>query len=306
MNHQVIREITHNAPWFLPLLSFVVGAMIGSFLNVCLYRLPKGESVVTPGSHCACGQPVAWYDNVPILSWLILRGRARCCGRAFSFRYAFVELLTGFLFFLAWCALPPEKAVSSMLLIAILVCATFFDIDHMMIPDFLTIGGAATGVLVSFLLPAVHDIASATGVTGGVRSATDALLGLLLGSAVGLWLAFVAEWALGKEAFGFGDIKLLGTIGAFLGWKGAVFALFGGAIAGCLWILGATAWSCAFARTSGGLKVEAPTGESAQLGLGVQISFGPMLAIGAITYLLFAHNWIDPQLNAFAREIAFG
>ena len=75
-------------PWFFPAVVTVFGAMVGSFLNVCIYRIPKHESIVHPGSHCACGQPIAWYDNVPVLSWFILRGKARCCGRPYAFRYA--------------------------------------------------------------------------------------------------------------------------------------------------------------------------------------------------------------------------
>ena len=85
-------------PWFFPTVAFLVGACVGSFLNVVIYRVPKEESIVTPGSHCGCGQPIKFYDNIPIFSWLLLRGRARCCGRPFSFRYPFVELLTGALF----------------------------------------------------------------------------------------------------------------------------------------------------------------------------------------------------------------
>ena len=83
-------EINTIAPWFFPLMVFVFGACIGSFLNVVIYRVPAGKSIVTPGSQCGCGQPIAWYDNIPILSWFILRGRARCCGQPYSIRYAFV------------------------------------------------------------------------------------------------------------------------------------------------------------------------------------------------------------------------
>jgi leader peptidase (prepilin peptidase)/N-methyltransferase len=94
-------------PWFFPALAFGFGACIGSFLNVVIYRVPAGKSIVTPGSHCACGAPIAWYDNLPILSWFLLRGRARCCGRRYSFRYAFVELLTAGLFLACWLLFPP-------------------------------------------------------------------------------------------------------------------------------------------------------------------------------------------------------
>src|SRR5688500_5268872 len=98
-------------PWFFAVVAFVFGACIGSFLNVVIYRLPAEKSIVKPGSQCACGTAIAWHDNVPILSWFILRGRARCCGRSYSFRYPFVELLTATLFLACWILFPPAKAV---------------------------------------------------------------------------------------------------------------------------------------------------------------------------------------------------
>src|ERR1041384_7534218 len=94
-------DVNAALPWFFPAMVTLFGACIGSFLNVVIYRVPAEKSIVTPGSHCACGQPIRWYDNIPVLSWLLLRGRARCCGRAFSFRYPFIELLTAGRFF-AW------------------------------------------------------------------------------------------------------------------------------------------------------------------------------------------------------------
>jgi len=93
-----LADVAAMHPWFFPAVVFVFGACIGSFLNVVIYRVPAGRSIVRPGSACACGAPIAWYDNIPIFSWLILRGRARCCGRPFSARYPFVELLTGAMF----------------------------------------------------------------------------------------------------------------------------------------------------------------------------------------------------------------
>src|SRR5690606_4791675 len=110
-----------------------------------------------PGSHCACGTPIAWRDNVPILSWFVLRGRARCCGRRYSFRYPFVELLTASLFLACWLHFPPAKALCGMVFVSILVAATFIDLDHLVIPDVFTLGGAAAGVLLSLLVPALHD-----------------------------------------------------------------------------------------------------------------------------------------------------
>ena len=114
-------EINAIAPWFFPIVVFVLGSCIGSFLNVVIYRVPAGQSIVTPSSHCGCGLPIAWYDNIPILSWFILQGRTRCCGQSYSFRYAIVELLTALLFLACWFAFPPAKALVGMLFISILI-----------------------------------------------------------------------------------------------------------------------------------------------------------------------------------------
>ncbi len=149
--------------------------------KVCIYQIPKGESVVTLRSPCGCGQPIAWYDNLPVLSWLILRGRARCCGRPFSFRYAFVELLTAAFFALSWHLFPAGKAVAGMVLVAIVICAFFIDLDHMIIPDVFTIGGAVAGVLLSLLLPDLHGHTETA--LRHLRSGLDGLLGVMPGSA---------------------------------------------------------------------------------------------------------------------------
>lgn len=290
---QTIHEVNAVAPWFFPLCATVFGACVGSFLNVCIYRLPKGESVVTPGSHCACGQPIAWHDNIPILSWLLLRGRARCCGRRFSFRYPFIELLTALLFLACWTSFEPAKAVAGMVLVAIVVGATFIDIDHMIIPDAFTIGGAVTGVVLSIALPALHGEAHGIYVVAGMRAGLDAVLGLFVGSGLVLWIALIAEAVLKKEAMGFGDVKFLGALGAFIGWKGAVFAMFGGAIIGCVWFVFAALWQKLSGRTPVGPKVESPAGEPAPLGFGVHVSFGPMLGVGALLYFFLLHRWVD-------------
>src|SRR4051812_48936722 len=126
-----VALVAREFPWFFPVVAFVIGACVGSFLNVVIYRVPKKESIVSPGSHCGCGQPIAWYDNIPMLSWLALRGRARCCGRPFSFRYPFVELLVAGLFLACWLRYPhPGVAVCGMVFVSGLVAATFIDLDH--------------------------------------------------------------------------------------------------------------------------------------------------------------------------------
>jgi leader peptidase (prepilin peptidase)/N-methyltransferase len=291
-------EINALAPWFFPSVSFLLGACVGSFLNVCIHRIPRGESVVTPGSHCACGQPIAWHDNIPILSWLILRGRARCCGRPFSIRYPLVEASTALLFLASWCLFPPAKAIGGMALCSIVICATFIDADHMIIPDAFTIGGAVAGVALSLLLPALHGETHDFFAVASLRAGRDAVLGLFVGSGLVLWIALIAEMLLKKEAMGFGDVKFLGALGAFIGWKGAVFAMFGGAMIGSLWFLFAVLWKKIFGRAATLVpKIETPDGQPAEIGLGVHVSFGPMLGAAALLYYFAAHRWVDAYFD---------
>ena len=288
------NEINHLAPWFFPLVAAIFGACIGSFLNVCIYRIPKNESIVRPGSRCGCGQPIAWHDNIPVLSWLILRGRARCCGRPFSFRYPAIELLTAGLFLACWRLFPPDKAVAGMVLCSIVICALFIDLDHMIIPDVFTIGGALAGVFLSMVVPALHGHQHEIFLVASLRSTVEAVLGLMVGSALVLWIALLAEVVLRKEAMGFGDVKYLGALGAFVGWKGAVFGLFGGAMLGCAWFVVAYLWQKATGRKDAvGLKAETPEGQPAELGFGVHVPFGPMLGVAALIYFFSLHRWVD-------------
>jgi leader peptidase (prepilin peptidase)/N-methyltransferase len=197
-----LDQIAAVFPWFLPLAAFVFGACIGSFLNVCIYRIPAEQSIVTPGSHCACGKPVAWHDNIPILSWLILRGRARCCGRPFSIRYPAIELLTALLFVACWVAFPgePGKAVCGWVLVSMLIAGSFIDLDHLIIPDVFTIGLGLVGVLLSFAVPSLHGQHSGLFLVDSMRSGMEAVLGLIVGSGFVLWFVLVMEAVLKKEA----------------------------------------------------------------------------------------------------------
>lgn len=298
-----LAEIDAAFPWFFPSFAFLIGACVGSFLNVCIYRLPAGKSIVSPGSHCACGQPVAWYDNIPIFSWLILRGRARCCGRSFSVRYPMIELLTAALFVLCWVLFPPAKAMCGWLFVSALIAATFIDLDHLIIPDAFTLGLGVAGVLLSFLVPALHDQASGLYPVDSLRAGVESLTGLLVGSGLVLWIALLAEAILKKEAMGFGDVKFLGAIGAFTGWEGAVFAMFGGAIVGTVWVALAMIWQkIAGKPASVAPPAETPEGEPTEIGLGAHVPFGPMLAIGAILYFLWAHQPMELYL-ASVREL---
>ncbi len=303
MNSAAFAEFSASLPWFFPALAFVFGALIGSFLNVVIYRVPAEKSIVRPGSHCACGAPVAWHDNIPIFSWLLLRGRARCCGRRFSIRYPFVELLTALLFLECWLLFPPAKAVCGMAFLGVLICASFIDLDHFIIPDAFTIGAGLAGLLLSVLVPALHGQSSDIFIIDSLRSGVIAFKGLLIGSGLVLWIGLVAEAVLKKEAMGFGDVKFVGMIGAFCGWQGTFFSLFGGAVVGTLWFALAFVWQKLFPSQKTVLPAESvfdTEGQPASLGFGVHVPFGPMLAIAAALYFLWLHPWVD----AYFAEIS--
>jgi len=289
-------------PWFFPALAAVFGAIVGSFLNVVIYRVPLGRSIVRPGSHCACGAPIAWYDNIPIASWFILGGKARCCGRPYSIRYPFVEALTAALFLAAWLHHPPAKAIAGAVFVSLLVAALFIDLDHMIIPDGISIGGAVVGVTLSALLPALHGFGGGDPhVFNALRSVAVSITGLLVGSAMVLWIALLAETILKKEAMGFGDVKFVGMIGAFCGWQGALFSIFGGAVVGTVWISSALLIQKLRGKpTAAAPRAETPEGEPTELRFGAQVPFGPMLAIAGGAYFLGISRWFDPYLAQFA------
>ena len=279
-------------PWFFQVASFLFGAIVGSFLNVCIYRIPAGKSIVSPGSRCACGKPIAPYDNIPILSWLILRGRARCCGRPYSIRYPLVELLTGGLFLACWLLFPPVKAACGMLFCSALICATFIDLDTMEIPDVFSVGLGITGFALSLFFPALHGQSHEIFIVACMRSAVIALQGMFIGAGLVMWIAVIGYTVLKKDAMGIGDVKLVGAIGAFCGWQGTVTSVFGGAILGTIWFIGAMLWEkisgkkMAFKSPEEG---EAPS----ELGLSAHVPFGPMLAIAGLLHFLFLHRWVD-------------
>ncbi|MEO6567686.1 MAG: prepilin peptidase [Opitutaceae bacterium] len=296
-------EMTAAFPWFFPIAVVIFGACIGSFLNVVIYRVPAEKSIVTPGSHCACGQPIAWYDNIPVFSWLLLRGKARCCGRRFSFRYPFVELLTAGLFLACWLKFFPAIGVviCGWIFISALICATFIDLDHMIIPDVFTLGLGICGVALSFAVPALHGQHADFFALSSMKSGTIALQGLCVGSGFLLWFALLAEVVLKKESMGFGDVKFVGAIGAFCGWKGAIFSIFGGAVIGTVWFGLAWLWQ----KTSGKSSPISPRAETAEgtpatLGFGVHIPFGPTLAIAGGLYFLFFHRVVEAWFAEFS------
>jgi leader peptidase (prepilin peptidase) / N-methyltransferase len=224
-------------PWFLRAFAVLFGLVWGSFLNVVIYRVPRGMSVVRPASHCpACGEPIRAWDNVPVLGYLLLRGRARCCGAPLSPRYPLVEAIGGVLSLAVLEAvvfrLSPTTAMPRALAVYVadlalclgLVAAAFIDLEHMILPDSITLGGAVLGLA-----------------TCSFRQMTFARS--LLGAAVGfgvVWLPFVVIYPRirGRVGMGLGDAKLLLLAGAWFGWDGALFVLGAGAVQGTIATIG--------------------------------------------------------------------
>lgn len=208
--------------WYLYGVTAALGLILGSFLNVVIHRLPREMSLVRPPSHCpACGQPVRWYDNLPVLSWVMLGGRCRSCRAPISIRYPLVELAAAALlvamvirFGLSGCG--AEAVVLSLLLLALAV----IDFEHHLLPDWLTLPGIAVGLGWSF--------------AGGLVTLRNAIIGAVLGAAIPLLVMVVYRWVRGVEGMGLGDVKLLAMIGAFLGWRGVLLSLVLGATAGAV------------------------------------------------------------------------
>lgn len=325
-------------PWFFVVVFFCFGACVGSFLNVCIFRIPKGMSVVYPGSHdLNTGEPIAWYDNIPILSWFILGGKSRHQKAPISFRYPLVEALTAGLWVTSWLVWNEHSivmALAGMVLVSLLIPATFIDLDHMIIPDRFSVGGAAVGLVLSAAFPVLHGWPEGE-FTAHFASLLTGLTGMLIGSGLIYWIAAVAEMLLKKPAMGEGDWKLVGAIGAFCGWQGAVFALFGGAFLGTILLLpvmiaqrlrgGAEGEEAEAKVDSAGASQSqsqsqgqgqsqavspgAAAGEGTEgegLGFGVQVPFGPMIAAGGALYYLGLKGWVDGYFADLAPLFTVG
>ena len=201
---------------------FLMGAIVGSFLNVCIYRLPKGRSVIFPGSHCPnCAMAIHWYDNIPILSYIFLGGKARCCKAKISFRYFIVEILTAsaFLILFSTFGLTP-KFFAYAVMVSGLIIATFVDFEIQEIPDEVSMGGLAVGLVLAIAFPSVLN--ETTRLNGFLNS----IFGALAGGGMIYVMGMLGEFAFKKEAMGGGDVKLLAMIGAFIGWKLTVLTFF--------------------------------------------------------------------------------
>jgi leader peptidase (prepilin peptidase)/N-methyltransferase len=280
-------------PWLVALFFFGFGAIVGSFLNVCIYRIPEGRSIVHPGSHCRCGKPVQPRDNLPIVSWLWLRGKARCCGAKISARYPFVEALTGGLFVACWQLLPPSLALVGMAFASLVVVVTFIDLDHMIIPDVCSVGGTVVAWVLAFAVPLIHGFSGDPWFVDGIRSLIVAVLGSFIGAALILWIKVLAEAILNREAMGEGDIVWMGVVGALCGWQGAFFAVFGGAVLGVLAVIVLLPFRARKATQAGADDAEEGSASP-------EIPFGPMLAVGGLIDFVV----LGPYVDAWFAEVA--
>ena len=298
---ETFELINEDFPWFFAGLVFVFGAIVGSFLNVCIYRIPVDRSIIFPGSRCVCGLPIPFYHNIPIFTWLILRGRASCCEETFSIRYPAIELLTAILFLWVWTIYSPIVAVIGMLFVAFLICATFIDLDHMIIPDRFSIGGMVIGVLLSIFFPDLHGI-DGLPIISNIQSAIIAIIGALVGAGLVYWIAVLGEIILRKPAMGEGDVKFAGFIGAFCGWQGAIFAMFGGALLGTVILLPCLLIGRIIARRNTDYLVDQSLqgeNEGARVQFGMQVPFGPMLASASLIYFLGFNVHVDAYFTHY-------
>lgn len=201
---------------------FIIGSIIGSFLNVCIWRLPKGKSIVRPGSYCPnCKKGILWYDNIPIASFILLRGRCRACKSRISFRYFLVELLTAALILLLFMVFGlTARFFAYSIMLAGLIIATFVDFEIQEIPDEITLSGLAIGLGLSLAFPSLFDERAA------LSGIFNSFFGALAGGASIYLMGLFGEFVFKKEAMGGGDVKLMAMIGAFLGWKLAMLAFF--------------------------------------------------------------------------------
>jgi leader peptidase (prepilin peptidase)/N-methyltransferase len=239
---------------FLAVGAVALGLVVGSYLNVVIHRLPRGESTVRPPSRCpACGARIRPLENVPVIAWLALRGRCSRCGERISWRYPLVEAATGGLFLA--CLLrfgPTPRAAISALFCCLLVVLALIDLEHLLLPDRLTLPGVALGLAAQPWLP---------------TSFLDAVLGALVGAGGLILVINVWYWLRDEEGMGLGDVNLLAMVGAFLGWQGAAVTLLLGAFSGALV----------------GLALMA----AGRVRMTSKLPFGTFLALGGVAALFF-------------------
>jgi len=247
--------------YLVQIYAFIFGMCIGSFLNVCIYRLPAFKSIVSPPSSCpTCGKAIKFYDNIPVLSYLILKGRCRYSKSHISLRYACVEMITGMLALCSYLKYGFSfQALIIFAFISALIVITYIDIDHKIIPNRITLPGIPVFLFASMIFPEMH--------------LTDSLLGILAGGGSLFLIAWVYQLITKKTGMGGGDIKLLAMIGAMIGWKGVLFTIYAASATG----------------TAVGILLMLVKGKNMKFA----VPFGPFLSIGAITYIFLGELIIE-------------
>lgn len=249
---------------------FIIGMVIGSFSNVCIYRIPRNESVVFPASHCPiCSQTIKWYDNIPVISFLMLRGKCRNCKAKISVQYPMVEFLTGVVYLMIFLFYGLQfKSLVYMLFCSVLIIITFIDLKEEIIPDTLSLPFMAIGFLLSFFLKDLTPV--------------NSLLGILVGGGSLLLIAAAGSYLFKREAMGGGDIKLAAMVGSFLGWQLTLLSLFlgffFGAVAGVLILR---------KKRINADNTENDEAENHQNHQVETVPFGPFIALGSLLALFF-------------------
>lgn len=272
--------------WYFATISFIFGAAIGSFLNVVIYRLPvEDKSIVKPRSFCpSCKTPIAAYDNIPLISYVLLRAKCRHCNKKIGFRYFLIELMTaGFalaFFHMAFGLhkFPPHVALIYFLFTCAMIVITFIDIDLKIIPNQISLPGIPLGLAFSFLMPP-PDNTLFSSFAPLPQTFVSSLVGMVIGGGV-LWGVGAGYFLLTKkEGMGFGDVKLMAMVGAFLGWLSVPFTLLCGSFFGLVYAI--------------------PFVVLPKKGRYHQIPFGPFLAAGAVLYIFFGPELINAYLDLF-------
>ena len=289
-NANILKDLVPILAFF----SFWLGACIASFLNVVIWRVPRGESIVSPPSHCPkCNSPIKWYQNIPILSWLALRGKCANCRAPISPRYICVELLGGLLFLAAflWLWLPTvplwfavTHVVVMWIWIALMIAGSFIDFDHQLLPDFTTVGGMILGVAES-LVSTCFNFVYGDGVQASTWLKLTPLFWSLAGLVFGFGLLWLVRWigskAFKREAMGMGDVFLMGAVGALFGPVAVLVTLIlssvVGSVVGVVLIL--------LSKT--------------KLGGFTPIPYGPYICMGCLAWMFYGPQLVNLYLNLF-------
>jgi leader peptidase (prepilin peptidase)/N-methyltransferase len=244
--------------WYI--VSVIFGAIVGSFLNVCIIRLPKEESIVWPGSHCPhCKNPIRVYDNIPLISYILLKGKCRHCNGPISIQYPLIEGITALSSLILFIKFGPSLSyLFYFLFVAALIVVTVIDLYHQIIPDVISLPGIGVGLLASLILPQLTFL--------------NSLKGLILGGGSLFVVATLYQWLFKREGMGGGDVKLLAMIGAFLGWKAVILTILLGSLIGSII----------------GISIIILKGKDFKYA----IPFGPFLSLGAVLALFYENEII--------------